>query len=98
MNYTDFVKEVSTKSKETSRPLAQDDVKMCIDLAREVIIDLLKKEDKLVIRNFLKFETKHQKGRVINVVNSNKKIDVPDSVVAKVSLGKNFKDAVKKVY
>ena len=62
MKYIDFVKEISTQSKETERPLAQDDIKMCFDLAREVIIDLLNKGDQLVIRDFLKFETKTQKG------------------------------------
>ena len=54
MKYLDFVKEISTQSKETERPLAQDDVKMCFDLAREVVIDLLNKGDHLVIRDFLK--------------------------------------------
>ena len=83
MKYTDFVKEISAQSKETERPLAQDDVKVCFDLAREVIIDLLNAGDQLVIRDFLKFETKTQKGRVINAVNSNKKIEIPDTIVAK---------------
>ena len=97
MKYTDFVKEISAQSKETERPLAQDDVKVCFDLAREVIIDLLNAGDQLVIRDFLKFETKTQKGRVINAVNSNKKIEIPDTIVAKVSLSENFKKEVKKV-
>ncbi|MBP3931274.1 MAG: HU family DNA-binding protein, partial [Peptostreptococcaceae bacterium] len=78
MKYIDFVKEISAQSKETERPLAQDDVKVCFDLAREVIIYLLNKGDHLVIRDFLKFETKTQKGRVINAVNSNKKVEIPD--------------------
>lgn len=97
MKYIDFVKEISTQSKETERPLAQDDIKMCFDLAREVIIDLLNKGDQLVIRDFLKFETKTQKGRVVNVVNSDKKIEIPDTIVAKVSLSENFKKEVKKL-
>jgi len=97
MKYIDFVKEISAQSKETERPLAQDDVKVCFDLAREVIIDLLKAGDQLVIRDFLKFETKVQKGRTINAVNSNKKVEIPDTVVAKVSLSENFKKEVKKV-
>ena len=97
MKYTDFVKEISAQSKETERPLAQDDVKVCFDLAREVIIDLLNAGDQLVIRDFLKFETKTQKGRVINAVNSNKKIEIPDTIGAKVSLSENFKKEVKKV-
>lgn len=97
MKYIDFVKEISAQSKETERPLAQDDVKVCFDLAREVIIDLLNKGDHLVIRDFLKFETKTQKGRVINAVNSNKKVEIPDTIVAKVSLSENFKKEVKKV-
>lgn len=97
MKYLDFVKEISAQSKETERPLAQDDVKVCFDLAREVIIDLLKNEDHLVIRDFLKFETKTRKGRVINAVNSNNKIEIPDTIVAKVSLSDNFKKEVKKV-
>lgn len=97
MKYTDFVKEISAQSKETERPLAQDDVKVCFDLAREVIINLLNAGDQLVIRDFLKFETKTQKGRVINAVNSNKKIEIPDTIVAKVSLSENFKKEVKKV-
>ena len=97
MKYTDFVKEISVQSKETERPLAQDDVKVCFDLAREVIINLLNAGDQLVIRDFLKFETKTQKGRVINAVNSNKKIEIPDTIVAKVSLSENFKKEVKKV-
>ena len=97
MKYIDFVKEISAQSKETERHLTQEDVKVCFDLAREVIIDLLNKGDQLVIRDFLKFETKTQKGRTINAVNSNKKIDIPDSIVAKVSLSENFKKEVKKV-
>ena len=97
MKYMDFVKEISAQSKETERPLAQDDVKVCFDLAREVIIDLLKAGDQLVIRDFLKFETKTQKGRTINVVNSDKRVDIPDTIVAKVSLSENFKKEVKKV-
>ena len=97
MKYIDFVKEISTQSKETERALSQEDVKVCFDLAREVIIDLLKEGDHLVIRDFLKFETKTQKGRTINVVNSDKKVAIPDTIVAKVSLSENFKKAVKKV-
>ena len=97
MKYTDFVKEISVQSKETERPLAQDDVKVCFDLAREVIINLLNAGDQLVIRDFLKFETKTQKGRTINAVNSNKKVEIPDTIVAKVSLSENFKKEVKKV-
>ena len=42
MKYIDFVKEISAQSKETERHLTQEDVKVCFDLAREVIIDLLK--------------------------------------------------------
>jgi len=97
MKYIDFVKEISAQSKETERPLAQDDVKVCFDLAREVILNLLKNGDHLVIRDFLKFETKVQKGRTINAVNSNKKVEIPDTIVAKVSLSENFKKEVKKV-
>lgn len=97
MKYIDFVKEVSTQSKETERYLTQEDVKVCFDLAREVILDLLKNGDHLVIRDFLKFETKTQKGRTINVVNSDNKVTIPDTIVAKVSLSENFKKEVKKV-
>jgi len=97
MKYMDFVKEISAQSKETERHLAQEDVKVCFEVAREVILNLLKNGDHLVIRDFLKFETKVQKGRTINAVNSNKKVEIPDTIVAKVSLSENFKKEVKKV-
>lgn len=97
MTYRDFVKEVAVQSRETERPLSQDDIRMVFDLSKEIIIDLLNSGDSLVIRDFVKFETKAQKGRIITLVNSEEKRELPDTVVAKVSLSDNFKKAVKKI-
>lgn len=97
MTYRDFVKEVAVQSRETERPLSQDDIRMVFDLSKEIIIDLLNNGDSLVIRDFVKFETKAQKGRIITLVNSEEKRELPDTVVAKVSLSDNFKKAVKKI-
>ena len=95
MKYTDFVKEISAQSKETERPLAQDDVKVCFDLAREVIINLLNAGDQLVIRDFLKFETKTQKEKHIKHIKTGEMITVPECVVPRVVLSENFKKEVK---
>lgn len=97
MQYRDFTKEIARLSKETERPLAQEDVKMVFDLTKEVVSDLLKNGDHLVIRDFLKFETKTQKGKTINLINSDKKVTVPDKIVPKVSLSVGFKSDIEKV-
>ena len=97
MTYKDFVREIAIQSKETERPLSVDDVRMTFDLTRDVLVKLLKDGDKVTIKDFIKFETKVQKGRVITKVNSDEKMEIPDTRVAKVSLSENFKKEVKKV-
>lgn len=97
MTYKDFVREIALESKETERPLSVDDVRMTFDLAREVLVKLLDAGDSVTIRDFMKFETKIQKGRVITKVNTDQKIALPDTRVAKVTLSENFKKEVKKV-
>lgn len=97
MTYKDFVREIATQSKETERPLSVDDVRMTFDLTREVLIKLLDAGDSVTIRDFMKFETKVQKGRVITKVNTDEKIELPDTRVAKVTLSENFKKEIKKV-
>lgn len=97
MTYKDFVKEIATQSKTTERPLAVDDVRMVFDLTREVLIDLLNNGESVTIRDFIKFETKAHKGRMINVVNSDKQTYIPDTIVPKAVLSENFRNEVKKV-
>ena len=97
MTYKDFVKEIAVQSKTTERPLAIDDIRMVFDLTREVLIDALNKGENVTIRDFIKFETKTRKGRMINVVNTDKQAYIPDTIVAKAVLSGNFKNEVKKV-
>ena len=97
MTYKDFVREIAIQSKETERPLSVDDVRMTFDLTRDVLVKLLKDGDKVTIKDFIKFETKVQKGRVITKVNSEEKMELPDTIVAKATLSENFKKEVKKV-
>ena len=95
MTYKDFVKEVAMQSRETERPLAIDDVRMCLDLVREVSKELLINGESVVIRDFLKFETKTQKEKHIKHIKTGEMITVPECVVPRVVLSENFKKEVK---
>ena len=95
MTYKNFVKEIVALSKETERPLTENQVKMCLDLTKETVKDLLVNGDSLVIRDFVKFDTKVQKEKHIKHIKTGEIVVVPECIVPRVTLSENFKKEVK---
>ena len=99
-----YVYKVTTNSPAEELGLQRGDVIVEFDGQKVTTVNELntiknekKIGDKVTIKDFIKFETKVQKGRVITKVNSDEKMEIPDTIVAKVSLSENFKKEVKKV-
>ena len=96
MKYQDFLREVATRSKATERKLAQEDVRACIDLMREVVFEELGKEDgKLHIPDFVLFDVKSQKGKFMPMYNDERRY-TPDLLVPRVRFSKDFKQDLKR--
>lgn len=95
MTYRDLLKEIANRSKNTDRKLTQDDVRVCLDLLKEAVIDELSKDDgRVSIKEFLIFDIGTQKSRVMAMYDD--KRTTPNYLVPKVRLAKEMKDTLKR--
>ena len=95
MKYRDLLREIANKSKDFDRKLAQEDVRVCLDLLKEVVLEELSKEDgRVAIKEFLIFEVGTQKSRVMAMYEDRR--CTPDYLVPKVKLAKEVRDALKR--
>ena len=95
MTYRDLLREIANKSKDTDRKLSQDDVRVCLDLLKEVVIEELSKDDgRVVIKEFLIFDVGTQKSRVMAMYDDRR--TTPDYLVPKVKFAKELKDSLKR--
>ena len=95
MTYRDLLREIANRSKDAERKLAQEDVRVCLDLLKEVVIDELSKDDgRVCIKEFLIFDIGTQKSRVLAMYEDRR--TTPDYLVPKVKFAKEIKDALKR--
>ena len=95
MTYRDLLKEIANRSKNTDRKLTQDDVRVCLDLLKEAVLDELSKDDgRVSIKEFLIFDIGTQKSRVMAMYDD--KRTTPNYLVPKVRLAKEMKDTLKR--
>ena len=95
MTYRDLLKEIANRSKETERKLAQEDVRVCLDLLKDVVAEELSKDDgRVCIKEFLVFDLGTQKSRVMAMYEDRR--TTPDYIVPRVKLAKEMKEALKR--
>ena len=95
MTYRDLLKEIANRSKETERKLAQEDVRVCLDLLKDVVVEELSKDDgRVCITEFLVFDLGTQKSRVMAMYEDRR--TTPDYIVPRVKLAKEMKEALKR--
>lgn len=96
MNHSKLLREISRKSKFTDNKLKIGQVETCLELLIEVVEELILNEEELIIKNFLKFETKNSKSKTIRNVSSGEISKTRDLKVPSVRLSKTFKEELKR--
>lgn len=89
MNRTEFVKEISKKSK-----LTQKDCNNCLNAITKIIENSLKRGDNINLVGFGKFEVKHRMARRSYNPQTRKIGMLPASKVPSFKPGKQLKDVV----
>ena len=89
MNKTEFVKEISKKSKMT-----QKDCNNCLNAITQIIQKSLKNGDNINLVGFGKFEVKHRMARKSYNPQTRKVSMLPESKVPSFKPGKQLKNVV----
>ena len=96
----EFIRACSEMSKQTDRKLTQEDMKVAIACMVEVIAEVVNNGETVRIKDFLIFEPKEQKGRVIkSAINGEMKgqeVTTPNKRVMKIRQATKFKALVEK--
>ena len=89
MNKTEFIRELSKKSK-----LTQKDCSNCLNAITQLVSQTLKKGGNVSLLGFGKFEVKHRKARRSFNPQTRKQIMLPASRIPKFKPGKALKTAI----
>ncbi len=89
MNKTEFVKELSKKSK-----LSQKDCTLCLNALTEVVTKTLKKGDNVTLVGFGKFQVKHRNARKTFNPQTKRAMLMPATRVPQFKAGKALKEAI----
>lgn len=91
MTKTELI-EALAKQSEVSKRVAED----MLDNLVDIIIDNLKKGEKVAVTGFGTFNLSHRKARSgVNPQNPSEKIEIPAMDIPKFTAGKSFKDAFR---
>jgi len=92
MNKHELVKEIAQKAS-----LKQKDAKAFLDAFINVVLDALKREEKIEIRGFGTFTMKKRAPRTARNPKTGKKIKIPAKVVPYFKFGRDAKSALEKL-
>lgn len=89
MNKQEFIDQLARKGN-----LSKKDARAALDTTLELIVERLKKNDKVALTGFGTFEARQQKATQRINPQTGKKMNVPAKRVPKFRPGKGFKEAV----
>lgn len=89
MNKTEFVRELSKKTK-----LTQKDCANCLNALTQVITKTLKQGDNVTLIGFGKFQVKHRNARKTFNPQTKRAMQLPASKIPQFKAGKAFKQAI----
>ena len=89
MNKQEFIDQLAKKG-----DLSKKDARAALDTTLELIVERLKKNDKVALTGFGTFEARQQKATQRINPQTGKKMNVPAKRVPKFRPGKGFKEAV----
>lgn len=89
MNKAEFIDAVADKA-----GLNKKDAKQAVDAALDVITETLAKGEDVVFVGFGTFATSVRAARTALVPGTSKKVELPETRVAKLKIGKLLKEAV----
>lgn len=91
MTKQEFIERLAKKAK-----LSKKDAKAVVDAAIDIIIDRVKKKEKVTLTGFGTFEARQQKATQRINPQTGRKMTVPAKLVPKFRPGKQFKEALAK--
>lgn len=89
MNKADFLTAVAEKA-----GVSKKDAASVVAAFEDVVVDLVKKDDKLTLTGFLSFERKTIPAKSGKIPGTDKTYSNPETVGPRVKIGKSFKDSV----
>jgi DNA-binding protein HU-beta len=89
MTKQEFIEKLAKKAK-----LSKKDARAVVDAALEIIIDRVKKKEKVTLTGFGTFEARQQKATQRINPQTGRKMTVPAKLVPKFRPGKQFKEAL----
>ena len=95
MNYSKLLREIANRSKLTENKLKIGQVETCLELLADVVEDMVLNGEEIVLRNFLKFETKELASKNIRNVSTGELDTTRDLKVPHVRFSRKFKEELK---
>jgi len=89
MTKQEFIERLAKKAK-----LSKKDARAVVDTALELIVDRVKRKDKVTLTGFGTFEARQQKATQRINPQTGRKMNVPAKLVPKFRPGKQFKEAL----
>ncbi len=91
MTKQEFIERLAKKAK-----ISKKDARAIVDAALELIIDRVKRKEKVTLTGFGTFEARQQKATQRINPQTGRKMTVPAKLVPKFRPGKQFKEALAK--
>ncbi len=91
MTKQEFIEKLAKKAK-----ISKKDARAIVDAALELIIDRVKRKEKVTLTGFGTFEARQQKATQRINPQTGRKMTVPAKLVPKFRPGKQFKEALAK--
>jgi DNA-binding protein HU-beta len=91
MTKQEFIEKLAKKAK-----ISKKDARAVVDAALELIIDRVKRKEKVTLTGFGTFEARQQKATQRINPQTGRKMTVPAKLVPKFRPGKQFKEALAK--
>jgi len=89
MTKQEFIERLAKKAK-----LSKKDARAVVDTALELIVDRVKRKEKVTLTGFGTFEARQQKATQRINPQTGRKMNVPAKLVPKFRPGKQFKEAL----